>query len=96
MQCSICHSEVADNQISCPTCGAMRITSTSPSGAIVGWVGVTAAVCTGCMWSAVVALPLMGMSLSGFPWLALAGGTALSVVLLWYARSTRQPRWVQR
>jgi hypothetical protein len=48
------------------------------------------------MWAGVATLPLIGMSLDGFPWLALAGGTIASVGLLWYARSTRQPRWVPR
>ncbi|MDR2196303.1 MAG: hypothetical protein LBE50_06980 [Gallionellaceae bacterium] len=95
-QCSICHTEVADDVISCPTCGAMRITSLSPAGAIVGWASAAVAVCTVCLWSGVVVLPLMGISLSGFPWLALAVGTVLSVGLLWYARSTRRPRWIPR
>jgi hypothetical protein len=96
MQCSICHTDVTDDTFSCPTCGAMRITSASPTGAVMGWAGVAIAVCTACLWSGVVALPLMGYDLKGFPWAVLAGGTVVSVALLWYGRSTRQPRWVQR
>jgi hypothetical protein len=44
----------------------------------------------------VIALPLMGWELDGFPWTVLAVGTVLSIGLFGYARSTRQPRWVSR
>lgn len=96
MPCSVCHSEVADDVFSCPVCGAMRITSMSPSGAVMYWVGIAVAVCTACLWTGVIALPLMGWELDGFPWTVLAVGTVLSIGLFGYARSTRQPRWVSR
>lgn len=73
----------------------MRITTPSPTGALVGWVGVLFAVCTLCMWAAVVSLPIMGADMTGFPWAVLIVGTLISIALLWYYRTTRKPRWIQ-
>ncbi|MBI3903955.1 MAG: hypothetical protein HY306_13600 [Nitrosomonadales bacterium] len=96
MQCPHCSTEVPSGEIACPSCGAFRISGASPLGVILSWVGITVGVCVSCLWSAVLVLPFIGINMAGFPWLVLAIGTVIAVGLLWYSRSTRQPRWIQR
>lgn len=96
MQCPYCHTDIPADEVSCPSCGAIRITSASPSGVIVGWVGITLAVIVACLWSILVVLPLTDAKISDFPWLFALLGTTLALALLGYSRSTRKPRWIHR
>lgn len=96
MQCPLCASEIDPATVACPSCGAIRVTGASPLGVMVGGVGIVVAICVGCLWAALLALPLLGMGTAGFPWLVLVFGTAVAAGMLWFSRSTRQPRWIRR
>ncbi len=96
MQCPVCAAEIKSDDVSCPSCGAMRITGGSPIGVMVGWAGVTMAVMMICMWSILLVLPLTDAKMSDFPWMWTSLLTLVTVGLLWYSRSTRKPRWIPR
>lgn len=96
MQCPLCASEIDSATVACPSCGAIRVNGASPLGVMVGGVGMVITICVGCLWAALLILPLMGKGMAGFPWLALVLGTIMATGMLWFARSTRQPRWIRR
>jgi predicted nucleic acid-binding Zn ribbon protein len=96
MQCPLCNAQIDDNAVTCEKCGATRVTRRTPAGIVVGWIGMTIALLMVMMGAFIVALPLFGVTLSGYPWTAFLVGTLIAVGLLQYSRSTVRREWLPR
>lgn len=96
MQCPICASELDLNAVVCEKCGATRVTQRSPSGVIVGWLGILVALLWIMLFVPLLILPFIGYSLKGYPWPVLIIGGMLAGGLLWYSKSTVHAEWETR
>jgi predicted nucleic acid-binding Zn ribbon protein len=96
MQCPLCAAELGDDAVVCERCGAVRATRRTPAGIVVGWLGMTVALLMVMMWAFLIALPLFGISLAGFPWTTLIVGSLIAAGLLWHSKTTQHRVWLRR
>jgi len=96
MQCPICASELSPDAVNCEKCGATRVTQRTPTGVIVGWIGMTVALLWIMLFIPLLILPFTAHGIAGYPWYALIGGGILAAGLLHYSKSTRYATWARR
>lgn len=96
MQCPICASELSPDAIICEKCGATRVTQRTPTGVIVGWVGMTIALLWIMLFVPLLILPFTAHGISGYPWPVLIIGGVLAAGLLQYSKSTVHAEWARR
>lgn len=95
MQCPICGSEIDSNASACDKCGATQVTLRTPSGVVVGWMGMVMAIMWVMLGSPLLILPFLSTGIGGYPWTAFIICAIIAAGLLWYSRSTLHTEWVR-
>jgi hypothetical protein len=96
MQCPICSTELDPDAVNCEKCGATRVTQRTPTGVIVGWVGMTVALLWAMLGIPLLILPFTEHGISGYPWAVFIVGVVIAAGLLQYSKSTLHAIWVRR
>jgi hypothetical protein len=96
MQCPFCASELSSDAVDCANCGATRVTQRTPTGVVVAWLGMLAAVLWVLLFVPLLILPFTAHGISGYPWPVLIVGGIITVGLLRYSKSTVHAKWVRR
>ena len=96
MQCPFCASELSPDAVDCAKCGATRVTQRTPTGVIVGWIGMTVAILWAMMGIPLLILPFTEHGISGYPWPVFIVGIVIAAGLFQYSKSTVHVKWVRR
>jgi predicted nucleic acid-binding Zn ribbon protein len=96
MLCPFCAAELESEAVACEKCGAIRVARRTTAGVFVGFVGLVAGLILVALWIPLLFLPFIGYDMGEFPWLTLIVGTAITVGLLWYSKSTLHSEWIRK
>lgn len=96
MQCPFCSTELKPDALACDKCGAHKVFRRTIVGIFVGWAGMLTAVIWAALFVPLLFLPVLGISLDGYPWITLVIGLILAPALLWYSKSTVHALWIGR
>jgi hypothetical protein len=96
MQCPLCGSEIGSNAVVCEKCGAIQVIVRTPAGVVVGWVGMVMSILWLMLGTPLLILPIMSISVKGYPWPAFVICAIIAAGLLWYSKSTIHSTWILR
>ena len=96
MQCPICSSELDSNAVACDKCGATRLTQRTPTGVLVGWLGMLIGLLWIMMGLPLLILPFTDHGIGGYPWPVFIIGGIIAAGLLQYSKSTVHAEWKRR